>query len=67
MEVMFEDMLYPLAFGGELSNLGGLDLASGPLTATPSNPDYNVDGIADPDSVYIDGVRVFYEKIRVSC
>ena len=26
-----------------------------------------VDGIADPDSVYIDGVRVFYEKIRVSC
>jgi hypothetical protein len=63
---MSKDMLYPLAYGGELSNLGGLDLASGPLTATPYNADYDVDGVADPDSVYIDGVRMFYEKIRVS-
>lgn len=66
MDVMFEDMLYPLAIGGELENLGGLDLASGPLTATPTNADYDVDGVADPDSVYRDGVRTFYERIRVS-
>ena len=66
MDVMFEDMLYPLAYGGELSNLGGLDLASGPLTATPYNADYNVDGVADPESVYLAGVRTFYEKVRVS-
>jgi len=51
MEVMFEDMLYPLAIGGELENIGGLDLASGPLTVTPINADYNVDGVADDESV----------------
>lgn len=66
MDVMFEDMLYPLAYGVELQNLGGLDLASGPLTVEPENADYDVDGVADPKSVYRDGVRTFYERVRVS-
>ena len=64
MDVLLEEMLYPLAAGGPLENIGGLDLASGPLTVNPMNADYNVDGIADPDSVYREGVGTFYERVR---
>jgi len=64
MDVLHLDMLKPLELGGPLDHIGGLDLASGPLTVTPANADYNLDGIEDPDSVYRDGVRTFYQRIR---
>lgn len=64
MDVLHLDMLKPLELGGPLDHIGGLDLASGPLTVNPANADYNLDGIEDPDSVYRDGVRTFYQRIR---
>lgn len=48
MDILLRDMVNPLARGGELENIGGLDLASGPLTVNPENADYNLDGRVDP-------------------
>eukprot|EP00566_Odontella_aurita_P008825 CAMPEP_0113542474 /NCGR_PEP_ID=MMETSP0015_2-20120614/9630_1 /TAXON_ID=2838 /ORGANISM="Odontella" /LENGTH=814 /DNA_ID=CAMNT_0000442541 /DNA_START=167 /DNA_END=2610 /DNA_ORIENTATION=- /assembly_acc=CAM_ASM_000160 len=71
MEVVFGDMLYPLERRGGLSNIDGLDLASGPLTVTPENADYDLSCFRDEDDcepddeeVYKRGVRTFYERVR---
>ena len=64
MDVIAIDMIEPLREGGPLDRISGLDLASGPLTVNPSNADYNLDGIADSDEIYRDGVKTFYQRIR---
>ena len=64
MDVIAEDMLDPLRPGGGLDRISGLDLASGPLTVIPDNADYDLDGRADPGSVYTDGVESVYRRIR---
>ena len=57
-------MIDPLRNGGPLDQISGLDLASGPLTMNPSEADYDLDGFVDPESVYRDGVRTFYQRVR---
>ena len=64
MDILAKDMLDPLKDGGPLDRISGLDLASGPLTVNPSNADFDLDGIVDPNSVYWEGVEAFYKRIR---
>jgi len=64
MDVLFKEMVEPLAPGGPLDHIGGLDLASGPLTVNPENADYDLDGEADSSSVYRKGVDMFYHRLR---
>ena len=48
MNILLRDIVNTLARGGELENICGLDLASGPLKFNPENVDYNLDGRLDP-------------------
>lgn len=65
MDVIMRNMVGPLdRASGPLNRVAGLDLASGPLTVSPNNADYDHDGIRDPADRYREGVREFYERIR---
>jgi hypothetical protein len=64
MDIVVSEMAKPLSSGGPLSNIGGLDLASGPLTVDPTNADYNLDGVADSSAPYRQGVQTFYQRLR---
>lgn len=63
MDVILNEMVNPLKAGGKLSHIGGIDLASGPLVLTPTNADYNVDGVEDSPEEYRKGVKKFYRRV----
>ena len=63
-DIIAKEMLDPMKPGGPLDRIGGIDLASGPLTAPPENADYDRDGRVDSESVYYEGIEAFYGRIR---